>query len=430
MNTGIDTGIETGSEQHNDAIWHGGKWPTRALVRIFLLLGINIFGNGLVMAYTLIYLNERRAIDLKTAGAILGVMGLASIVSGPATGALSDRFGAHIVMAVTMALGAIGYGLLGFATTVTTATFAAFVCGLSAAWGAQNALVTGLTTKDTRPRAFAMQRAVINACIGLGALVGGVIADPKRPSSFDVLFRLDVVTFVVATVMVLRLPKLIPKSLLQPHHKPASQNDVGGYRQVTKDRNFMRILPYDFATGFTFAVAFDVLPAAVRKLDISNAWIGLLFGINTATVVLVQMPMVRLVSGRRRMPLLAMQFGIFIASFFVTMLAGAFDGTVVVALFALSMISFALAESIMGAVRAPMIADFATPSLLGRYGALTQTTFQLGMAVGRPIGARALSHSAPTLWFAGIAVAIAAAGYLLRFEHHLPLAMQRAVVSQ
>ncbi len=411
-------------------IWQSGSRPTKALMRVFVLMGVNIFGNGLVMAYTLIYLTERRGIDLRTAGLITGLMGLVGIVSGPLFGALSDRFGPHRLLTGVFVFGAIGYASLGFASTTPLLAIAAALCGASGGWGATNSLVTTLTTKETRPRAFAIQRAVINASIGVGGLVGGFIANPKHPATFDALFALDVLTFLVAAVIVSRLGHMIPIHLLHPRNtRPLANVDRNqlGYRAVLRDRHFVRLLPYDLATGLTFSVAFDVLPAAIRKLNVSNGWIGVLFGINTTAVVLFQLPTVHLVSGRRRLPLLAGQQILFAVGFVVAISAGRGHGLVIIALFAVAMIVFSLGECLMGAVRSPMIADFASAELIGRYGALTQTVFMLGMALGRPIGTRALARSATTLWLFGVCIALIAGVFLLTTERSLPHQLRRAI---
>jgi MFS family permease len=417
-------------QNNDDGVWRSGSRPTPALTRVFVLMGVNIFGNGLVMAFTLIYLNERRGIDLRTAGLILGAMGLTGIASGPIFGTLGDRFGAHRILGFGFLVGAIGYTALAFSTTVLAATASAMICGASFGWGAMNAIVTNLSSKETRPRAFAIQRSVINASIGLGGLVGGLIANAQRPRTFDLLFGLDVITFVIAAVMVFRLPRLVPMAALRPSGQQTSTGIASdSYRTVFRDRAFVRLLPYDFATGFTFAIAFDVLPAAVRKLHVSNGWIGALFGINTAAVVVMQLPTVRAISGRRRMPLLGSQFALFALGFLVTLVAGSFSGISVVVCFGLAMVIFAAGECLMGAVRSPMIADFATPSLIGRYGAITTMMFQLGMAGGRPVGTRALAGSPGTLWTVGIVGSLIALTYILSVERKLPTAVRFAAQS-
>ena len=55
-------------------------------------------------------------------------------------------------------------------------------------WPAQSTLLVGLTPPDLRHITFGMQRVVMNLGIGLGALVGGLIASTSHPTSFTVLF--------------------------------------------------------------------------------------------------------------------------------------------------------------------------------------------------------------------------------------------------
>ena len=70
-------------------------------------------------------------------------------------------------------------------------------------WPAQSTLITLLTPRERRHNAFAMQRVVMNLGIGLGALVGGLIATTSRPATFDVLYVANAATFVIYLAVLL-----------------------------------------------------------------------------------------------------------------------------------------------------------------------------------------------------------------------------------
>src|SRR5688572_15477061 len=169
-------------------------------VQLLQLGGLaNAFGNGVVLPFMLIYLHNVRGISLGTAGLILATNAFVSIGAGPVGGVLVDRLGGRRVLAaalVFLAVGFAGYILVdsawkGFAVASITGI------GNGLFWPAQSTLITILSPRDRRHAAFAMQRVVMNLGIGIGALVGGLIATTSRPATFDALFAVNAATFVV-----------------------------------------------------------------------------------------------------------------------------------------------------------------------------------------------------------------------------------------
>src|SRR5262249_56645019 len=81
-----------------------------------------------------------------------------------------------------------------------------------------------------------LQRISMNLGIGLGRLVGGLIATTSDPSSFTRLFLLDAATFLVfvAVLSTVSEPRGVPE---EAHDEPAA-----GYRTVCRDRNFVALL--------------------------------------------------------------------------------------------------------------------------------------------------------------------------------------------
>ncbi len=112
-------------------------------------------------------------------------------------------------------------------------------------WPAQSTLITQLTPIAKRHTAFGMQRVVMNLGVGLGALVGGLIATTSRPATFDLLWLVNAATFVVYLgVLLARVPE--PTSI---ESRAASRG--GSYAPVLRDRTFVRVVGLN--TLFIFA---------------------------------------------------------------------------------------------------------------------------------------------------------------------------------
>jgi MFS family permease len=78
-------------------------------------------------------------------------------------------------------------------------------------------------------------------------------------------------------------------------------------------------------------------------------------------------------------------------------------GATATALFALTQVVFAVGECLHGAVQGPLVADLASPALIGRYMALSAFSWQLGFTVGPAVGGFLLGVSPAGLWIAAAA---------------------------
>lgn len=379
---------------------------------------MNSFGNGVVLPFLFIYLHNVRGIGLATVGLIVATHAVVSIVSGPVFGSQIDRFGGKAMLAISLGILTVGFGAYALVQVPWQGFVVAAVSGVGAGgfWPSQSTLLTGLTPREQRPSAFAMQRVVMNLGIGLGALVGGLIATADEPRSFTVLFLLDAVTFLAYAIVML--------VLVPPPELGASGGDAarsGSYRDVLRHGAFVAVIALNalfILAGFS---GFDVLPIyAKNEAGLTETQIGLLFFVNTVVIVLAQLPIARLARGHRRMPMLAL-FGILWAgAWLLVPVAGHTSAGASLALLALVMAVFAIGQCLHGAVAAPLVADLAQPHLLGRYMALNALSWQIGFALGPAIGAYALTISPDGLWVGAAVLCALGAGLTFVVEGRLP----------
>jgi MFS family permease len=140
-------------------------------------------------------------------------------------------------------------------------------------------------------------------------------------------------------------------------------------------------------------------------------------------VVVAQLPIVRLLEGRRRMRLLAVMAGLWALSWVLVAAAGAWSTAgLSTALVGIAVVVFGLGECLHGPLSATVAADLAPERLRGRYMALSTNSFAVGFALG-PIAAGALLGAEPSALFPAAAVlCVLAAGAALGLERHLPAA--------
>jgi MFS family permease len=377
---------------------------------------VNAFGNGVTFPFLVIYLHNVRGFSLATAGFVLAAGSAIGLVAGPAAGPLIDRIGGRTTLAMSLVLMAIGYGALPWVREPWHAYALSLVAGAGNGlfWPSQSTLLVGLAPRERRHSAYAVQRMTRNLGIGLGGLAGGLIATTSNPTSFTVLFLADAGTFLVF-VAVLGLVQE-PRLQLGDAHEP------GRYLEVLRHRVFVQIVGLNVVFVAAGYAVFELLPVfAKNEANVSEKAIGAIFFVNTAVIVLAQLPVSKLLEGRRRMPALAAMTVVWAAAWLIILLGGSrLEAAGAAAVFALSALLFGIGECFQGPTQGALVADLAPPRLRGRYMALSATSWQVGFVVGPAVGGLVLAAEPLALWPLAAAACLTAGALALALERGLP----------
>jgi MFS family permease len=376
---------------------------------------LNAFGNGIVIPFLIIYLHNVRGVSLGAAGAVAAVNSAGALASGFVAGTLSDRIGPRRVLMGALLVMALSISFFPLIRTAWHAFVlsAALGAGSGAFWPSQSSLLTALTGTGRRHAAFGLQRVSMNLGIALGGLTGGFIASTAHPRTFTVLFLLDACTF-VAYVLVLTL-------LPSPH--TADEHERATYRDVVRDHVFMRVL---LLNAVFMAAAMSIMvellpPFAKNQAHVSERGIGILWFIPSLVITLAQLPVTKLVEGRRRMQLLALMGTIWAGSELIVLVAGwRLEAAAATAVMGFAVALFAIGECLHGSIHAPLSADLARPGSIGRYMAFSSQSWQIGWIIGPGVGGVVLQYAPNALWLIGAAVCIGNALYALALERGLP----------
>ena len=385
---------------------------------------VNAFGNGLVLPFLIIYLHNVRDVPLGLAGLIAAANSAAALVTGFVAGTLADRVGPRAVLigALCVMSGAILLFPLIREAWHAFALGAALGAGSGAFWPSQSALVSGLTPVGRRHSAFAVQRVTMNLGVALGGVAGGAIASTAHPTTFTVLFLLDAATFLGYVVVLSRLvsPELDP------------ERESGSYAQVVRDRPFIAYVSLNalFITA-SMAVFVELLPPfAKNQAHVSELGIGILWFVDSIAVVVLQLPIAKLVEGRRRMHALALMGTVWAAVMLAVGASGYWlSAAAATAALAAVALFFAAGECLHGAVHVPLAADLAPPRLIGRYMAFSSQSWQVGWIVGPAAGGFILQHEPYALWPIAAGVNLLGALWALALEHRLPSEVRRTRIT-
>jgi predicted MFS family arabinose efflux permease len=375
----------------------------------------NALGNGIAYPFVAIYLHNVRGFSLATTGLVLAVVGGAGLVAGPLIGIAVDRVGGRAMLAGALVLMAAGFGSFPLIREPWQAVLASAVAGIGNAgfWPSQSALLAGLTPQARRHGAFALQRVTRNLGIGLGGLTGGLIASTEDPTSFTVLFLVDAATFLLFVAVLVAVPD---------PDIPHEEAPAGGYVDVLRHRVFLGVVGLNVLFVTAGYAQFELLPVfAKNEAGVSEKGIGVIFLLNTIVVVVAQLPLAKILEGRRRMRALAAMTVLWAGAWLVVLTGGLWFEAVAAALvFALAALVFGLGECFQGPVQGALVADLAPPRLRGRYMAVSTNSWDLGFLLGPAVGGFLLGAEPLALWPLAAAVCLAAGLLALAVERSLP----------
>jgi MFS family permease len=377
-------------------------------------LVLNAFGNGAANPFLVIYLHDVRGIPLGLAGLAGSTSAFSGLVGALAAGSIADRFGARAAMRAGLALSTTGFALYPLVREPWHAIVLAAVAGSgTGTWlTAQSALVAGLVPPALRHVAFAQQRVAANIGLGLGGFAGGLIVTLSDPASFTRLFLLDAATFAAYGAVL----ALVPSSGRPP--VPG-----GGYSSAARDRPFLGVVALNFVwVASTIALMNSLFPVfAHDQSGVSTHSIGVLFLVNSLTIVVLQLPVSRAVEGHRRMRMLALMAAVFAGWWLLVLAAGArLDGGGAVAVLVVAIAVLAVGECVYDAVHGPLVAELAPDGSTGRYLAVSGFGWQLGFIVAPAAGGVLLAAQPLALPAAAAGVCAVGAWLALALEKSLP----------
>jgi MFS family permease len=390
---------------------------------VWVLLGgesLASVGTGLTLPFLLIYLHRVRGIEMSEAAAALAWLAAVGLVGNPLGGWLSDRIGARRTLTGGLLLVSVAALAIALVREPWHAFAATGLFGLGAAvvWPAQDALLATLAGERVRARAFSTRYATMNAGIGAGSVLGALLADVEAPLSFELLFLLQALTFLIYAGITTRLPN--PSAA----ERDALAAPDGGWRAVRDDRGLRWVLPLVmllFAVGYAqFGVAFPAY--AMGPGALGSSALALAFTANTVTIVAAQLPMYKLLERSSRSRALALAGGIWAIAWLTALSAGqAGGGTMAATGFVLAMVLFGLGETILAPTLGPLVNDLASEALRGRYNGASALASTGGFIIGPIAAGAALDAGHGGALLAGLAAAcVLAVHAALRLERHLP----------
>ena len=199
--------------------------PRSPLGLIFLTLFIDMIGFGIVIPVLPLYAEGTRFNATETQLAwIVGVYSLLQVVCAPILGRLSDRYGRKPVLAISIAGTAVGFLILGSATTVTMLLIGRIIDGISGGnIATAMACIADSTTRENRSKNMGL----VGAAFGLGFVIGPALGGWLSKYGVSIPFYTAAVFALInAALVLLRLPETLTPEARARAHERASVAEV------------------------------------------------------------------------------------------------------------------------------------------------------------------------------------------------------------
>jgi MFS family permease len=263
--------------------------------KIIFGICLNAIGGGMTLSLLLVYLHDMRGFTNTFGGLLLAYGSLVSIIASSPMGALVDRIGPKKVIIGGLLLNSAA----AFSLSQVETHFQAVIVmtGLNIAgqaiWPSQSVILTRLTPEKDRSKIFGFNFMLLNLGLGVGGLLSSLIIQRGDLLSFQIMYWVDAGTFLLYLLIVLTLRgehvnKYIPKE---------NEPKTGSYRDLFEIKPLMflgiaGIILFTFGYG-TIQAGIPVF--ATQFLGLSPKWLGIIFGVNTLSIVLFQPLVMRVI---------------------------------------------------------------------------------------------------------------------------------------
>ena len=263
--------------------------------KIIFGICLNAIGGGMTLSLLLVYLHDMRGFTNTFGGLLLAYGSLVSIIASSPMGALVDRIGPKKVIIGGLLLNSAA----AFSLSQVQTHFQAVIVmtGLNIAgqaiWPSQSVILTRVTPERDRSKIFGFNFMLLNLGLGVGGLLSSLIIQRGDLLSFQIMYWVDASTFLLYLLIVLTLRGEHVNKYIPKEHEPKT----GSYKDLFEIKPLMflgiaGIILFTFGYG-TIQAGIPVF--ATQFLGLSPKWLGIIFGVNTLSIVIFQPLVMRVI---------------------------------------------------------------------------------------------------------------------------------------
>lgn len=367
-------------------------------------------GNGLLLAFQLVYFTATTPLSAVAVGTALTLSRLIALPAPAVVGPLMDRYGARRVVIAGNALCAVAFFAFLFAehSWQVVVTGVAVQAGTAMFWTANSALVSMAARAGDRTRWFGLIRVIRNVGLGVGGAVAALATGTSGTAGLRALVIGCALSYALAGMLIATWHPQEPAR--GAAGAPAGeQTPKASYRLVLRDHVYLRLVAVNVVFVLAAMVLSFLLAIYVVEALAAPAWlVGVLLIVNSALVIGGQSAATRLIERHRLTKVIAVASALDAAAFGIyALLDGMPQGIVIAGLF-LGMVIFTAGEILASPGLGELSVALAPPHGLGRYLAVFQLSWTLGMALAPWLFTTLLSAGPRVPWLVLCALSVAA----------------------
>lgn len=345
---------------------------TASARRILLGVALSAIGSGLTFPLLVVYLGQVRGLGSTVAGLVVAYTAVGSLIVFPVVGWAADRLGPKPVLITGLLMQATGVALYATVDSTVRAFLVTTLVALGGAmvWPSQAALLGRVSDPEQRERVFGIQFMLLNLGLGIGGIAAALMVSITEVQTFQLLYLVDACTFLLYVLVLLVFLRHVGVGPVRREGEVHA--DAGGYREVLTDRLLRRVVIMAVVllmSGYgALEVGMPIVITVINGFDIK--WVGAEFAINTFTIVIAQLLVLRLIKGRSRTYVILGVCALWALSWLMTGSSMLTSSTAALALLMGASAVFALGETLWAPVAPALVNDLAPAHLRGRYNSM------------------------------------------------------------
>lgn len=363
----------------------------------------------MVLPFLTLYATTRLGATATQAGLLLGAYGVGSLLGNGLGGWLTDRVGHLRVQVGSLACSGMMFSGLGHSADLIALGAGLFLTALVGEMHrpANNAAIATYCPESEHPRAYALHRLAINAGVAIGPALGGQLA----AMDYALLFPLNGAFLFASALILLSFGRGWQAQAVSSSNADEAGSVGKGVRGgVWRDGVLLAAVGFSMVSSLVFFQLMSTMPLYLnQQWGFSEGRIGLLFGVNTVTIILIEMPVTARLQGRPPLQMVALGVALVGVGFGLLPFGSGTPWAV------FTILVWTAGEILMAPFLVSFIASRASAAERGRAMGLLGMSFGGAHALGPALGTWAYGELGPNAPWAGawILGAVATLGFVV-----------------